>query len=396
MKIDTMAFNKKALNGNWNYPTQIRFGVGCIDELGKACVSIGLKNPLLVTDKGLYALPIVEQAKQSCLNENLGIEIFKEVDPNPTGENISAGVQAYRDGQHDGVIAFGGGSSLDAGKAIALMVGQTRPLWDFEDIGDNWTQVIEDKMAAVIAIPTTAGTGSEVGRASVIRDVAKQQKKIIFHPKMLPTLVIADPELTVGLNAKVTAATGMDALSHNLEALCVPGFHPLADGIAKEGIGLIKNWLSLAVKEPGNLQARSYMLAASLMGATAFQKGLGAMHALAHPLGAVYDAHHGLLNAVLMPYVLKHNEKAIAASMVQLALILELKSASFSAVLDWVLSLREELGIPHSLLEMGIGKDRLIELANMAEQDPSSGGNPVKMDAKQYVSILSNAIDGTL
>jgi len=393
MTIDTM---EKALHGNWNYPTQIRFGVGRIDELGQACVSSGLKNPLLVTDKGLYNLPIVEQAKQSCLNASLGIELFKDVDPNPTGENISAGVQAFRAGKHDGVIAFGGGSSLDAGKAIALMVGQTRSIWDFEDIGDNWTQVIEHKMAPVIAIPTTAGTGSEVGRASVIRDAAKEQKKIIFHPNMLPALVIADPGLTVGLNAKVTAATGMDALSHNLEAFCAPGFHPLADGIAKEGMGLIKNWLSVAVKEPDNLQARSYMLAASLMGATAFQKGLGAMHALAHPLGAVYDAHHGLLNAVLMPYVLKHNEKAIATSMAQLALILELKSASFSAVLDWVLSLREEIGIPHSLLDMDIGKDRLIELANMAEQDPSSGGNPVKMDAKQYVSILSNAIDGTL
>ena len=391
-----MTFDSIALIGNWNYPTQIRFGAGRVDELGQTCVSMGIKNPLLVTDKGLYDLPIVDQAKQSCLNANLGIAVFKDVDPNPTGENISAGVQAYQDGKHDSVIAFGGGSSLDAGKAIALMVGQSRSIWDFEDIGDNWTQVIEENMAPVIAIPTTAGTGSEVGRASVIRDVANEQKKIIFHPKMLPALVIADPGLTVGLNPKVTAATGMDALSHNLEAFCAPGFHPLADGIAKEGMGLINKWLSVAVKEPDNLRARSYMLAASMMGATAFQKGLGAMHALAHPLGAVYDAHHGLLNAVLMLYVLKHNEKAIATSMTQLALSLELKSASFSGVLDWVLSLREEIGIPHSLKEIDIGKDRLAELANMAEQDPSSGGNPVKMDAKQYASILSNAIDGVL
>jgi len=391
-----MTNDSEILAGNWNYPTQIRFGLGRINELGQACVSMAIRNPLLVTDRGLYSLPIVDQAMQCCLNENLSIGIFSDVDPNPTEDNISAGVQAYHKGKHDGVIAFGGGSSLDAGKAIALMVGQTRSIWDFEDINDNWTRVIEEKMASVIAVPTTAGTGSEVGRAAVIRDVAQEQKKIIFHPKMLPALVLADPGLTVGLNAKITAATGMDALSHNLEAFCVPGFHPLADGIAKQGMSMIKDCLVTAVQEPNNVQARSYMLAASMMGATAFQKGLGAMHALAHPLGAVYDAHHGLLNAILMPYVLKHNEQAIAPAMAHLGVILALKSPSFSAVLDWVLALREKIGIVHSLAELGIDKNRITELAKMAAQDPSSQGNPIKMDAKQYATILSDAIDGRL
>ncbi len=386
----------QALLGNWNYPTQIRFGVGRLNELGDACVSLGIRAPLLVTDKGLSDLPIVAQAMQSCLIQNLSVGLFKEVDANPTNENISVGVQAYHNGKHDAVIAFGGGSSLDAGKAIALMVGQTRPLWDFEDVGDNWGRVVEEKMAPVIAIPTTAGTGSEVGRASVIRDVAAEQKKIIFHPKMLPALVIADPELTAGLSAKLTAATGMDALSHNLEAYCSRGFHPLADGIAKEGIMLIKNHLAIAVQEPDNMVARSNMLAASLLGATAFQKGLGAMHALAHPLGAVYDAHHGLLNAVLMPYVLKHNAAAITPAMTHLAVVLELKSASFSGLLDWVLGLRESINIPHSLADLGIDKERITELATMAQHDPSSAGNPVKMDADQYEAILADAIDGKL
>ena len=384
------------LVGNWNYPTPIWFGCGRIGELAKACESLSIKRPLLVTDKGLAGLPMIRQALDANQAAGLDTGIFSDVKPNPNGENIAQGVVCFQSGKHDGVIAFGGGSALDAGKAIALMAGQSRPIWDFEDVGDNWQRVDVQGIAPIVAVPTTAGTGSEVGRASLIVDEVAHAKKIIFHPKMLPGLVIADPELSVGLPEAVTAATGMDALSHNLEAYCAPGFHPMADGIAIEAMRLIKDWLPVACRQGENLDARSYMLIASTMGATAFQKGLGAMHALAHPLGAIYDAHHGLLNAILMPYVLLQNRSAIESKMETLSRCLALEADGFEAVLAFILKLRNDIGIPNTLNEIGIDASRAVEIAAMAKQDPSDSGNPVDLSPGDYQQLFERAVSGTL
>ncbi|KTC81582.1 iron-containing alcohol dehydrogenase [Legionella brunensis] len=384
-----------SLIANWNYPTSVRVGAGRVQELAAACHTLGIQSPLLVTDPTLAALPIVDKTLQNCRDAGLHISVFSQIKANPTGENVMDGVTVYHAGKHDGVIAFGGGSALDAAKAMALMVGQTRPLWDFEDIGDNWKRVNTIAMASVIAIPTTAGTGSEVGRASVITDTQQQLKKIIFHPKMLPSIVILDPELTVALPAPITAATGMDALSHNLEAYCATYYHPMAEGIALEGIRLIKEFLPRAVKEGKDLIARTQMLVASAMGATAFQRGLGAMHALAHPLGALYDAHHGRLNAILMPYVLQANRTAIEEKISRLATYLKINNG-FDGFLNWVLTIRKDLGIEHTLTGIGIDDRQIERLAKMATEDPSSQGNPILFNELQYKNILRAAFCGEL
>tara|TARA_R110000868_G_scaffold2543_1_gene18359 strand:- start:1340 stop:2509 length:1170 start_codon:yes stop_codon:yes gene_type:complete len=381
---------------NWNYPTSVRVGAGRISELAAACRQLGMQAPLLVTDPGLAALPMIDKVMQHCRDDRLKAGLFHGIKGNPTGGNVMDGVAAFKAGGHDGVIAFGGGSALDAGKAIALMVGQNRPLWDFEDIGDNCERVNVAGMAPVVAVPTTAGTGSEVGRASVITDDAAHIKRIIFHARMLPALVILDPELTVGLPAKITAATGMDALSHNLEAFCSPLFHPMAEGIALEGMRLVQEYLPRAVAQGADVEARLQMLVASSMGATAFQRGLGAMHALAHPLGALYDAHHGLLNAVLMPYVLMANRERIEPQMEKMARYLNLAQHGFSGVLEWVMALREQVGIPHRLGEIGIDDKRIEQVGQMAEVDPSAGTNPIVFTAAQYSELFEKALRGTL
>ncbi len=385
-----------SLTANWNYPTSIRAGAGRIAELPELCRSMGMQNPLLITDPGLAALPMVEQTLDRLDAAGLGRSLFSDIKANPTGENVDAGVEACRAGRHDGIIAFGGGSALDAAKAVALMVGQDRPLWDFEDVGDNWTRVRPEGMLPVIAVPTTAGTGSEVGRASVITDSAEHRKKIIFHPRMLPAEVLLDPELTVGLPAPITAATGMDALSHNLEALCSPFWHPMAEGIAVEGIRLVRDYLPRAFADGNDIEARMQMLVASSMGATAFQKGLGGMHALAHPLGALYDAHHGLLNAILMPYVLKANREAIKERLARAADYLGLENGGFDGFQQWVLELRSELEIPHGLADIGIDDHEAERIGEMAMADPSAGGNPIAFDAETYSRIFRDAVHGRL
>ena len=388
--------NSSNLKGNWNYPTSIWFGWKRVGELPVACESLGIKSPLLVTDKGLANLPMVTDAMEA--NNKAGIKtgLFSDVKPNPNGENVAEGVEKFKAGNHDGVIAFGGGSALDAGKAIAMMAGQSRSIWDFEDVGDNWKRVDTDGIAPIIAVPTTSGTGSEVGRACLIIDESAHAKKIIFHPRMLPQIVVADPELTVGLPRHITAATGMDALSHNLQAFCAPGFHPMADGIAVEGIRLIKEWLPVACDNPDNVEGRSHMMVASSMGATAFQKGLGAMHALAHPLGALYDAHHGLLNAILMPYVLVRNRSHIENRIAHLSRCLGLVENTFEAFLRWVLDLRNQIGIEHDLNSIGIDDSRAGEIGDMATKDPSAGGNPVPLTKEQYSELFRNAVHGQL
>jgi len=385
-----------APRGNWNYPTKVRFGAGRIAELPDACKELGMKRPLIVTDPGLAALPMIKEAVAANEKAGLSTGVFSDIKSNPNGKNVEDGIKAYRGGKHDGVVAFGGGSALDAGKAIALMAGQKRPIWDFEDVGDNWLRVDPAGVAPIIAVPTTSGTGSEVGRVSVITKEDTHQKKLIFHPKVQPSIVIDDPALTVGLPAKITAATGMDALAHCFEAYCAPGYHPMADGIALEGMRLIKEWLPTAVKDGKNLEARSHMMAAATMGATAFQKGLGAIHSLSHPVGAIYDTHHGLTNAVVMPYVMQFNRKAIEEKMTRLAAYLGLKNPGYQAVLDWVLDLRKEIGIPHTLKDIGVGTDKLDSLSEEAFRDPSTGGNPVPAGVPEMKQMFIASIEGRL
>ena len=392
----TSTIDPHTLAGNWHYPTSIRFGPGRIRELAQTCRELGIMRPLLVTDPGLAAMEMVTDAAQTCRDTGLACAIFSDVRANPVESNVAEGVRAWRNGGHDGVIGFGGGSALDAAKAVALMSGQTRPLWDFEDREDWWTRADAGGIAPVVAVPTTSGTGSEVGRASVITDMRDQTKKIIFHPKMMPAAVIADPELTVGLPAPVTAAVGMDALSHNLEAYCSPVFHPMAHGIAIEGIRLVKEWLAAACEDGTDLAARACMQVASTMGATAFQKGLGAMHSMSHPCGAVYDTHHGLTNAVVMPYVLEFNRPSITEKMAALARYLGLGETGFEGVTQWILKLRARIGIPHTLAEIGVPSGAASRLAPMALVDPSSATNPVTLTTPALEVLFENALEGTL
>ena len=391
-----MNIDPKTLRGNWNYPTAMRFGPGRIAELADACRELGMTRPLLVTDPGLRGLAMVREAVAANDAAGLPTAVFADIKGNPVGKNVDDGVAAYKAAGCDGVVAFGGGSALDAAKAVALMVGQTRPVWDFEDRDDWWTRVDAAGMAPVVAVPTTAGTGSEVGRASVITDEATHTKKIIFHPGMLPAIVISDPELTLGLPKNITAWTGMDALAHNLEAYCAPGYHPMADGIALEGMRLVKEWLPVAVADGANLAARAYMLAAASMGATAFQKGLGAIHAMSHPIGAVHDTHHGLTNAVVMPYVLDFNRAAIEERLTALARYLDLADPSFDAVKSWVLGLRRDLGIAHTLADLGVRDEHVDELVPMAARDPSCGGNPLPIGEPELRELFHKSIHGEL
>ena len=350
----------------------------------------------MITDPGLAALPMLQKAVDNVNASGLRCGLFSAIKANPTGKNVEDGVDYYKTNKHDGVIAFGGGSALDAAKAVALMVGQSKSIWEFEDVGDNWTHVNVEGMAPVVAVPTTAGTGSEVGRASVITDAANHLKKIIFHPNMLPAQVILDPELTVGLPAMITAATGMDALSHNLEALCSPFYHPMAEGIAVEGIRLVQEFLPRAVADGTDIEARTQMLVCSSMGATAFQKGLGAMHALAHPLGALYDAHHGTLNAILMPYVLLANRSAIEQRLDRLTRYMGLSETGFDGFQNWVIDMRKQLGIPHTLADININDEQAETIGRMAVEDPSAGGNPISFNAEQYQQIFLDAVNGKL
>ncbi|MDI9409225.1 MAG: iron-containing alcohol dehydrogenase [Candidatus Pacebacteria bacterium] len=384
------------MTANWNYPTSVKFGAGRIKELPQHCATLGIKKPLVVTDSGLAKLPLLETIMAILQQGGLAAAVFSDLRPNPVGRDVDAGVAAYRAGGHDGIIALGGGSALDVAKAIGLMVGQNRPLWDFEDVGDNWLRVQTAGMAPTLAIPTTAGTGSEVGRASVIIDEANHRKVIIFHPRMLPALVLADPELTVGLPPFLTAATGIDAFVHSLEAFCSPYYHPLAAGIALEGMKLVHDFLPTAFKDGSNIPARSQMLAASLMGATAFQKGLGGVHALAHPIGAVFDTHHGLANAVLVPYVLKRNRSAVEGRISEAARYMGLADASFDGFMNWLLALRVELKIPHSLSEIKIDASRAAEIAKMAKSDPSDGTNPINLSVADYQKLFEDAVAGRM
>ncbi len=383
------------LRSNWSYPTAVRMGAGRIAELAEACRGAGITKPLLVTDPGLSGLPMIAHAVEICRAAGLPVVVFDTVQANPIDRNVEDGVAVFRAGGHDGVIAFGGGSALDCGKVIAFAAGQTRPLWDFEDIGDWWTRANPDAIAPIIAVPTTAGTGSETGRAGVITNSATHTKKVIFHPLMMPKVVIADPELTVGLPPRMTAGTGMDALSHCLEAYCAPGYHPMADGIAVEGARLVHAHLRTAVRDGADIIARTHMMAAAAMGSTAFQKGLGAMHALAHPMGALFNTHHGMTNAVLMPYVLAFNRAAIEARIERLAAYCGM-SPGFDAYVAEILALRADIGVPHTLLELGIDRDYRTKIIEMAIVDPTAGGNPVLLDAAAAGALFDAAWNGRL
>ena len=384
-------------NYNWNYPTTVWVGEERIKDLHSACGQLKIQKPLFVTDNGLAQSEMVKKIVKDLNDKSFPTSIFSNVRGNPVGSNVSEGVEVFKKGNHDGVIAFGGGSGLDVGKAVAFMSGQSRPIWDFEDVGDYWTRANPDRIAPIIAVPTTAGTGSETGRASAIVNEQTGVKKIIFHPKILPSIVILDPVLTVGLPSKLTAATGMDALAHNLEAFCAPGFHPMADGIALEGMNLIKKWLIIAVKDGKNLEARSNMLVAASMGSTAFQKGLGAIHSLSHPVNSLFNVHHGLSNAIFMPYVLTYNKKEIEHKIIKLSKHLELKEKTFDCFLNWILELRIELKIPHKLSEVAkITTGDLGKLSLMALEDPSTSGNPKKLQLKDMKIMYEHSLNGEL
>ena len=375
------------LNANWSYPTAIRFGAGRISEIADACFVAGIKKPLLVTDRGLAGMEITQKTLNLLDDAGLGRAIFADVDPNPNEKNAAAGVAAYKAGNHDGVIAFGGGSGLDLGKVVAFLAGQSRPIWDFEDIDDWWTRANSDVIAPIVAVPTTAGTGSEVGRASVITNSITQQKKIIFHPKFLPTVVICDPELTVGMPKFITAGTGLDAFAHCVEAYCSPHYHPMSQGMALEGMRLVKEYLPRAYSDDTDLEARSHMMSAAAMGATAFQKGLGAIHALSHPIGAIYHTHHGTTNAVCMPAVLQFNKPAIKDTLAEAANYLGI-SGGFVGFCKFVDELNDSLAIPKSLAGLGIENPDIDRIVSGALIDPSTGGNPIKMTEENTRKLI--------
>lgn len=385
------------LISKWNYPTTVRFGAGRIKELPEVLADVGIERPLFVTDPGLAKLPVVASTLKIMDDAKIPYGVFSEVKPNPVESNLTAGIEAFRKGEHDGVIAFGGGSALDLGKLIAFQAGQRRPVWDFEDVGDWWTRADASAIAPIIAVPTTAGTGSEVGRAGVITHEATHTKKVIFHPKMLPAVVIADPELTTGMPPFITAGTGMDALAHCLEAYCAPGYHPMADGIAVEGIRLVLENLPKAFANGNDLVARAHMMSAAAMGATAFQKGLGAIHSLSHPIGALYDTHHGMTNAVFMPYVLAFNREAVEDKIARLAAYCDIKGG-FDGFAKAVMDLRKELKVPHTLPELikdlDMDEERKALIADMAVVDPTAGGNPVKLTKEGARALLEKAIAG--
>lgn len=388
---------KTTLTANWNFPTKVWFGPGRITDLALGCSEIGSSRPLIVADPYFSTLPIMNSIQDSLLTAGVTSEVFDALQGNPTSKNLDDGVAAFRAGDHDSVIAIGGGSALDVGKTVAFMVAQTRPVWDFEDIGSLWCAAQTSGIAPIIAVPTTSGTGSEVGRATVITNETTHEKKIIFHPQMMPQLVIADPTLTIDLPPALTAGTGMDALAHNLEAYCAPSYHPMADAIAIEGLLLLKLWLPVAVTDGQNIEARTHVMSAACMGATAFQKGLGAIHALSHPIGSVYGLHHGLTNAVLLPYVIDFNRSAIGAKMDHLAHCLDLPNTNKSGtdrVLSWILNLRREIKIPHTLAELGVKREDFCRIAAASLVDPTAGTNPLPLDTDAATHILKAAYDG--
>ncbi len=380
-------------NINWNYPTTMWFGLYRIKDIQKACDNLNIKNPLIVTDPGILQTDIIEKINYSL---NKKANIFSEVKSNPTGQNVEEGVKQFNQNNHDGVIAVGGGSGMDTGKGIAFMSKQKRPLWDFEDIGDWWTRANSDAIFPIIAVPTTAGTGSETGRASVFTNELTEEKKIIFHPKMLPSVVILDPDLTIPLPPSLTAFTGMDALAHCLEAYSSDIFHPLSQGIALEGMKIIKDNLVEVYKDGKNIKARANMLATSSMGSIAFQKGLGAIHSLSHPIGAIYNTHHGLTNAVFMPYVLLRNKKVIENKIIDLSRYLNLSNPSFNSFIDWILDLRKLLSIPHTLKELIDDNSNFEKMSVMALNDPSTSSNPIKLNENDFLKLYQDSFEGIL
>ena len=380
-------------NMNWNYPTPIWFGLDRVKEIQIACDNLNIKNPLIVTDPGILQTDIIDKVVSGL---NTKTNIYSNVKGNPTGKNVMDGVSDFKLGNHDGVIAVGGGSGMDTGKGIAFMAGQERPLWDFEDISDYWTRANTKNIFPIIAVPTTAGTGSETGRAGVFTNEETKEKKIIFHPKMMPSIVILDPNLTIALPPNLTAFTGMDVLAHCLEAYCSPFFHPLSQGIALEGISIVKEYLVKAFNNPNDIESRSNMLVGSAMGSTAFQKGLGAIHSLSHPVGAIYNTHHGLTNAVFMPYVLVKNKNDIEDKIIAISRYINLRQYTFDSFLEWILQLRKDLLIPHTLKELIEDDSKFNTMSKMALDDPSTGGNPTKLSQKDFEILYQNAYDGKL
>jgi alcohol dehydrogenase class IV len=386
----------------WNYPTEIFCGAGALDTLAERCLLLGMRNPLLVTDPGMLPLEPLALLKAHLQQADITFAVFSDIASNPSMADVARGVATFNAGKHDSLIALGGGSAMDAAKGISLSAVDPEGLVRFE-----WSQIIAHYpsladfprlgLPKLIALPTTAGTGSELGREAVLTQSEQNIKRVISHPELLPATVILDPVLTRGLPGALTAATGMDALTHHIEAFCSPLYHPMSSGIAVEGIRLIQQHLTDAHVDGQNIVAREGMLVASAMAAVAFQKGLGGVHALAHPLGARYHKHHGLLNAILLPYVLIANQQAISEDITRLARYLELKQPDFAGFLDWVLGLRKQLGIPHSLGEIGLDAEAAVWVGEQALADISSSDtNACVLDAAAYSQIFRNAVEGVL
>lgn len=388
--------NTRDYFANWNYPTDIKFGAGRVSELVSLCDDYKIKNPLLVTDSGLVSHDIIKNIINLFNTNNKNIAIFSNIQANPIDKNILDGVSSYKKGSHDGVIAVGGGSALDCGKVINFMAAQELPLWSFIDENNNYLRANTNRITPIIAVPTTSGTGAEVGRCALIIDPAAQQKKFIFHPRLMPNCVVADPCLTLGLTEKMTAATAMDTFTHNFEAYCAKGYHPIADGIALEAMRMIKRWLPVAIKKKSNLEARTQLMATSIMGGAAFQKGLGAIHSLSHPVGAIYNKHHGLLNAIFLPYVLDFHRDILAEKMERLAQYLNLPQQNVNGVLSWILSLLESIDIPLCLNDIGINDNQADLIVKQALSDPSSATNPINLTDTDFSTIFKNAVYGTL
>ena len=377
---------------DWSFPVPIAYGPGRLKEIAGFCRDAGMSRPLVVTDRGSAALPFLADLMRLLSEGGLHAALYSEISPNPRDDEIAGGRAMFRDGGHDGIIAIGGGSGMDGGKAIALTATNDIDLWAFEFEQTPPDMSAHAPFPPLITIPTTAGTGAETESTAMITDTAKGMKWCIWHAELKPALALLDPEITLGLPPHLTAWTGADALVHAIEAYCVPGFHPLCDGVALEGLRLVARWLPVAVAEPGNLQARGAMLAGSCLAGVAFLKGLGMVHAVSHMVGAEYDTQHGLTNAVLLPSVLRFNAGHIEDKVTPMAQAMGLTETGFDAVHAHICALLDDIGIPKTLADIGVSEDCAARIAAKALQDSAAGTNPRPASAAEVEALVLEAI----
>jgi alcohol dehydrogenase class IV len=374
----------------YNFPTTIRFGAGSNNELPDYLVKNNLSRPLVVTDTIVAQLPFFKKIVESLKAKNISVEVFSDIHKNPVKSDVYKGTDVFDGTKRDSIIGIGGGAAIDVARAILLRINHREDLFKYDDLigGDVF---VTNEVPHFITIPTTAGTGSEVGRSAIIADDVTHQKKILFSPKLLAKIIFADPLLTMELPSFITAATGMDALTHNMEAYIAKMPHPLCEGIALEGISLIHQSLETAVNKP-DLESRSKMLIASLMGAIAFQKGLGVVHSLAHPLSSLLDTHHGLANAVNIPYGMEFNIEGFENKFKRIASTLELKEQSGKAVVDYLFELNSKINIPHKLSAIGVKPEHVETLADLAIADFAHPNNPKPVSREDFKQLYLRAL----